>query len=234
MKTRFKIIVRGIGLFLAMLLQAFLAPFKWVCRKFVYWRLRPARSTLLLSHAQGKLSSVQLHQLDADMLRRGGLSPLFMLLFCVAILCGTNANGQLTATYSSNMLTAPLALQTTSSNLLTSQYNTNRIWQGRHLGIGMSFVGGSATNTGTIGFKFGVVYGGANGYKTTTTPFVITSTVNGTTPVIDWAVLPNYTAGPADSLVLLGITNAAVNVNPAGTNGSVYNVQVWLQTDTRP
>jgi len=156
---------------------------------------------------------------------------LFSLCLCASVV---SSEAQLAGTYSANMLTTPLALQTTSSNLLASQYTTNRIWQGRNLGIGMSFVGGSATNTGTIGFQFGVVSGGANAQKTTTKPFVITSTVNGTTAVVDWAVLPNNLVGPADSLVLLGVTNALANVNPAGTNGSVYNVQVWLQTDTRP
>lgn len=155
-----------------------------------------------------------------------------------AILCGLCAAGfsseaQLTGTYSSNMLTGPVVCQTTVSNLAVGLYNTNRIWQGRHLGIGMSFVGGSATNTGTVGFQFGVQFKGPNGFITTTKPFTVTSMANGMTPVADWAVLPNYTIGPADSLVLLGITNAAVNVNPAAS-GSVVVSNVWLQTDTRP
>ena len=143
------------------------------------------------------------------------------------------ASGQLTATFSSNCLAGPVTLTTTSSNLVSTQYNTNRVWQGRHLGIGMSFVGGSATNTGLIGFQFAVMENGVNQLKSTTQPFTITSVANGATPVLDWAVLPDYTLGPADALVLVGITNAAVNVNPAAA-GSVTVSNVWIQTDTRP
>ena len=152
---------------------------------------------------------------------------------CVLCVSALSSKAQVTGTYSSNCLTAPVTLQTASSNLLATQYNTNRIWQGRHIGIGMSFVGGSATNTGTIGFQFGVVANGVNALKSTTRPFTITSTANGATQVIDWAVLPNYTLGPADSIVLLGITNSAANVNPVAA-GSVTVNSVWIQTDTRP
>ena len=152
-----------------------------------------------------------------------------------AVLCASvaPARAQLTATYSSNLLTAPVVCQTASSNLAAGQYNTNRLWQGKNLGIGMAFAGGSATNTGTVGFQFGVQIHGVNGQLSTTRPFTITSTANGTTPVVDWGVLPSYTVGPADCLVLLGITNAAVNVNPAAA-GSVTISNVWLQMDTRP
>ena len=143
------------------------------------------------------------------------------------------AFGQLTDTYSSNCLTGPVTLTTTSSNLVSTQYSTNRVWQGRHLGIGMSFVGGSATNTGLIGFQFAVLENGVNQLKSTTRPVTITSVANGATPVVDWAVLPDFTLGPADALVLVGITNAAVNVNPAAA-GSVTVSNVWIQTDTRP
>lgn len=143
------------------------------------------------------------------------------------------SKAQLTGTYSSNCLTGPIMLLTTSSNLLSTQYSTNRIWQGRHIGVGMSFTGGSATNTGTIGFQFAVMVNGANNLKSTTRPFTITSTATGAAQVIDWAVLPNYTLGPADSLVLVGITNSAVNVNP-NPGGSVTVNSVWIQSDTRP
>jgi len=157
--------------------------------------------------------------------------------FVIAALClcasVVSSHAQLTGTYSTNCLPAPITLLTTSSNLLSTQYTTNRIWQGRNIGIGMSFVGGSATNTGTIAFQFGIVANGANALKTTTRPFTVVSTANGTTPVIDWAVLPNYTLGPADSIVLLGITNSLANVNPVAA-GSVTVNSVWIQTDTRP
>jgi hypothetical protein len=159
----------------------------------------------------------------------------FTLFASLCVLCASalSSRAQVTATYSSNCLTAPITLLTTSSNLISSQYYTNRLWQGRHLGIGMSFTGGSATNTGGIGFKFAIIGNGVNALKSTTTPFIVTSTANGATQVIDWAVLPNYTVGPADALVLVGITNAAVNVNPAAA-GSVTVSNVWIQTDTRP
>jgi hypothetical protein len=155
------------------------------------------------------------------------------IIVAAILMAARPVSAQLTGTYSSNCLAAPITLQTASSNLLSGQYNTNRVWQGRHLGIGMSFAGGSATNTGTIGFQFAVLENGTNNLKSTTRPFTFTSTANGTTPVIDWAVLPNYTLGPADSLVLAGITNAAVNVNPAAA-GCVTVSNVWIQTDTRP
>lgn len=161
---------------------------------------------------------------------------IYLASLCgLGVLCASalSSKAQLTDTYNSNMLTAPIVCQTTVSNLVVGQFNTNRIWQGRHLGIGMSFVGGSATNTGIVGFQFGVQFKGANGFITTTKPFTVISTANGTTPVADWAVLPNYTVGPADSLVLLGITNATVNVNPSAA-GSITVSNVWLQTDTRP
>lgn len=157
------------------------------------------------------------------------LPLLAISAFCLQI----SAFAQLTDTFSSNCLSGPVTLTTTSSNLVSTQYYTNRIWQGRHLGIGMSFAGGSATNTGMIGFQFAVMENGVNQLKSTTRPFTITSVANGATPVIDWAVLPDFTLGPADALVLLGITNAAVNVNPAAV-GSVTVSNVWIQTDTRP
>jgi hypothetical protein len=145
-----------------------------------------------------------------------------------------NAGAQTTATYSSNMVTIPIICQHATTNLAAGIAYTNRVWQGRNIGIGMSFWGGNASNNGTIGFQFGVVAQGANAQKTTTRPFTITSTVNGTTPVIDWAVIPATTLGPADSLILLGITNAAVNVNVGAAASSVLVSNLWLQTDTRP
>jgi hypothetical protein len=160
-------------------------------------------------------------------------SILAAALFQLSIGNPSSALGQTTPTYSSNCLAGPVTLLTASSNLLAAQYYTNRIWQGRNVGIGVTFAGGSATNTGGIGFQFGVLIGGTNGFKTTTRPFTITSTANGVTPVTDWSVLPNYTLGPADALVLLGVTNAAVNVNPVAA-GSVTVSSVWIQTDTRP
>jgi len=156
-----------------------------------------------------------------------------LVVSSLAVMPAPPASAQLTATYSSNLLTAPVICQTVSSNLPAGLYVTNRLWQGKNLGIGLSLVGGSATNTGTIGFQFGVQIHGVNGQLTTTRPFTITSTANGTNPVLDWAVLPSYTVGPADCLMLLAVTNAAVNVNPAAA-GSVTISSVWLQMDTKP
>jgi len=152
------------------------------------------------------------------------------LALCLPVV---SVRAQLTDTYSSNLLTAPVVCQTVLSNLPAGLYATNRLWQGKNLGIGLSLAGGSATNTGTIGFQFGVQIHGVNGQLTTTRPFTVTSTANGTNPVVDWGVIPSYNIGPADAIVLLGITNAAVNVNPAAA-GSVTVSNVWLQMDTRP
>ncbi|HEV2693424.1 MAG TPA: hypothetical protein VG347_11060 [Verrucomicrobiae bacterium] len=156
------------------------------------------------------------------------ISALLCILcaLCVEI----PARAQLTPTYYTNCLAIPaIQCQNTVTNLQLGQYNTNNIWQGRHIGIGLSFVGGASTNTGTIGFQF-AVRSKANGVITTTRPFTVTSTANGTIPVVDWAVIPNYNLGPADALVLLAITNATVNVPPSAGGITVSNV--WIQMDT--
>ena len=155
---------------------------------------------------------------------------LSFLLILSALSVPLSGQAQLTPTYYTNCLAVtPFQCQTVTTNLMTTQYNTNNIWQGRHIGIGMSFVGGASTNTGTVGFQF-AVRSRANGVITTTKPFTITSTANGTTPVTDWAVIPNYNLGPADALVLVAITNATVNVSPSA--GSIIVSNVWLQMDT--
>jgi hypothetical protein len=164
-------------------------------------------------------------------------SKIFLALALSACALAPRAQAQLTATYNSNMLTAPVVCQHTATNLAVTLFNTNRIWQGRNLGIAMSFWGGNASNNGAIGFQFAVLTRGAAGTNapmTTTRPFTITSAVNGVTPVVDWAVLPSYTVGPADALVLVGITNASVNINASYASGSVTVSNLWLQTDTRP
>jgi len=154
----------------------------------------------------------------------------------LSVLCASalSSRAQVTATYSSNMLTAPIVCQASSTNLAVGLYNTNRIWQSKNLGISMSFAGGSASNNGTIAFQFAVLTHGVNGQMTTTHPFTLISTANGTTPVVDWGVIPNYTVGPADAIALVGITNAAVNVNATYPSGSVTVSNLWLETDTRP
>jgi hypothetical protein len=155
----------------------------------------------------------------------------FLCVLC-ALCVEIPAQAQLTPTFYTNCLATgalPIQCQTVTTNLLPTQYTTNNIWQGRHIGIGVSFVGGASTNTGTVGFQF-AVRSRANGVITTTRPFTITSTANGTTPVTDWAVIPNYNLGPADALVLVAITNATVNVSPSA--GSITVSNVWLQMDT--
>lgn len=152
------------------------------------------------------------------------------ILSLLLILSAFAVRAQLTPTYYTNCLAAtPFLCNNTSTNLPAAVCVTNNIWQGRHIGIGMSFVGGASTNTGTVGFQF-AVRSRANGVTTTTKPFTITSTANGTTPVTDWAVIPNYNLGPADALVLVAITNATVNVSPSA--GSITVSNVWLQMDT--
>ena len=159
---------------------------------------------------------------------------LLALTAVAALALTSSAVAQTSSTYYTNCLAVvPLQCQTTSSNLLAFQYYTNNIWQGRHVGIGLNFAGGASTNTGTVGFQFAVRSRGANGLTTTTKPFTITSTANGTAAVTDWAVIPNYNLGPADALVLTAITNASVNVNPFA-GGSVVISNVWVQFDTRP
>lgn len=163
-------------------------------------------------------------------------APLPIIGLCV--LCASTfvpvARAQVTATYTSNMLTSPIVCQAATTNLAAGLYNTNRIWQGKHLGIAATFWGGASSNNGTIGFQFAVLTRGANGVMTTTKPFTFTSTANGTTPVNDWFVLPSYTVGPADAIALVGITNAAVNVNATYPAGSITVSNLWLETDTRP
>ena len=125
-------------------------------------------------------------------------------------------------------LTAPVTCLTATTNLPVSLLVTNTIPQGRHLGIGINLVGGDATNTGLVALQWKVKFAGANNLVTTTKPFITTFTATGTTAVRDWAVLPDYTLGPGDALILSGITNAAVNVGGAASSVTISNV--WLQT----
>jgi len=145
-----------------------------------------------------------------------------------------SAFAQVTSTYSSNMLTTPIVCQVATTNLAAGLYVTNRVWQGKNLGISMVFAGGAASNNGVIGFQFAVLTRGYNGVMTTTHPFTLTSTATGTTPVVDWGVIPSYTVGPADSIALVGITNATVNVNATYPAGSVTVSNLYLETDTKP
>jgi len=150
------------------------------------------------------------------------------------ILHPSSLQAQVTSTYSSNMLTTPIVCQLAATNLAAGLYNTNRVWQGKNLGISMAFTGGAASNTGTIGFQFAVLTRGSGGLMTTTHPFTLTSTVTGTTPVVDWGVIPSYTVGPADCIALVGITNSPVNVNATYPAGSVTVSSLYLETDTKP
>ena len=170
--------------------------------------------------------------------RRSGLKPALLNVLAFvglfAVLSRNTATAQVFDTYSSNMLNSPIVCQLATTNLAVGLYNTNRIWQGKNLGIAMAFSGGAASNNGTIGFQFAVLTHGINGQMTTTHPFTLTSTVTGTTAVVDWGVIPSYTVGPADAIALIGITNATVNVNATYPGGSVTVSNLWLETDTRP
>jgi len=154
---------------------------------------------------------------------------LWLILSALSVpLCG---HAQLASTFYTNCLAAgalPFQCSTITTNLLPAQYATNTVWQGRNLGVGVSFVGTAATNTGTIGFQF-AVRSQHNSVSTTTKPFTITSTANGTNPVSDWAVIPGYNLGPADALVLVAVTNSTVNVS---SGSSIIVSNVWLQMDT--
>ncbi len=138
------------------------------------------------------------------------------------------AHAQVTATVNTRAFVGPVECLATSTNLAASQLITNIFTPNKHIGIGVHLVGGASTNTGTVGLKFAVMYGGTNGpLKTTTTPIVATFTANGTTAVKDWYALPDYTLGPADGLCLVTITNAAVNVGL--TTSSVIVSNAWIE-----
>lgn len=119
--------------------------------------------------------------------------------------------------------------QTTTTNLAASLLVTNDVPQGQNLGIGVQFFGGNASNTATVGLQWRAQFAGTNKLLTTTTTFTTTHTGNGTTIVRDWAVIAPTTIGPADKLVLVGITNAVVNVNGSSTAGGIQVSNVWLQ-----
>jgi hypothetical protein len=158
---------------------------------------------------------------------------LAQLILVVAILCllaamAIPARAQVTATTSVNCISNPIVIQTVTSNLTSSQYAVQTVRQGRNLGIGMQYYGANATNTGTVGFQFGLKYG-TNTLLTTTKPITLTSAANGTTTVIDWGVIPAYTIGPADSIVLLGVTNNTFTGSGVG-NITISNVFLQWQS----
>ena len=96
MTYHYKHIFCSLWLLFHRLLSAALVPIKWIQRKFTLWRLEPARLALNRAFEQSRITSVQLHHLDAQILRRGGFHYLWMLLFCVALLTGPNVRAQLT------------------------------------------------------------------------------------------------------------------------------------------
>lgn len=199
----------------------------WIANKFTPLRERcPFHSTIG--------TAVTNHQCKKKIGHAGG--HVYALLLCLCVLCASvfSSRAQVTATYSSNMLTSPIVCQVATTNLATGLYNTNRVWQGKNLGISMVFAGGASSNNGSIIFEFAVLTRGPSGVMTTTHPFNLSSTANGTTPVIDWGVIPSTVLGPADCIALIGISNAAVNVNATYAAGSLTVSNLYLETDTRP
>lgn len=126
-------------------------------------------------------------------------------------------------------LTNLVNCQTVTTNLSGSQLITNDVPQNVNVGVGVQFFGGNASNTATVGLQWRVLFGGTNRLQTTTTTFTTTHTGNGTTIVRDWAVIPPTTIGPADKLVLVGITNAVVNVNGSSAAGGIQVSNVTIQ-----
>ena len=150
-------------------------------------------------------------------------------LLCAFAIPALAADQQGNPTYTAQAISGPVTLITTTSNLAASQTFTNSIRRG-HLGLGVVYNGGDATNTGVVGFRCRVVFGGTN--QTTTTPFTLTSTANGTTAVRDWMVVPDYTLGPGDQIILSTVTNAAVNIGGAGVGGATNSITVsnaWFE-----
>jgi hypothetical protein len=130
-------------------------------------------------------------------------------------------------------LTNTVNCQTVSSNLPASVLITNYIPQRQHIGVGVAFGGQNASNTGTVGLQWAPLWGGTNKLKSTTKTITTTHTANGTTAVLDWAIITDSALGPPDALVLVGITNAVVNVNSSSPAGGILfsnsPASVWLQ-----
>lgn len=106
-------IVGSLTWLLHLAIVAFLAPFKWLHRKFTLWRLEPARKTLRDAYGHGRLSSNLLHSLDADILRRGGFSYALLFLIGCALLFGRATHAQL----------VPSAFQTGAPNFWRDDTN---------------------------------------------------------------------------------------------------------------
>ena len=159
------------------------------------------------------------------------MKKLFIISLAALGLCASalNAPAQVTATINKSALGTPIECLTVTTNLPGPLLTTNIFTPGKHLGVGVILYGGNATNTGTTALQFNAMFGGTNGLvKTTTKPFTIPFTANGTTVVKDWYVIPDYTLGPCDGLVLGTITNATVNYSSV-SGGAVIVSNVWLE-----
>jgi hypothetical protein len=154
------------------------------------------------------------------------LIPSVMLLLLPA-LAALPAAAQVIPTYSVKCIKSNFVANTVTSNLHASLLITNVIGQGKHMGVGYSFVGGDATNTGLVGLQFDILFA-TNSLKTTTQPITVTGTANGVTAVIGWSVVPEYTLGPGDKIVLSSITNALANKGLSASNAITVS-NVWLE-----
>jgi hypothetical protein len=111
-----------IGSVLALLFSFILFVFR-VTRDWVCTKLRQAQSTLRLARADNHSTRVRMHWLDARMLARGGLSCLFMLLFCVALLGAPRASAQVSSLdlFSMSNATPIIAYGVTSNTFLLTR-----------------------------------------------------------------------------------------------------------------
>lgn len=154
---------------------------------------------------------------------------LLQLLLVVAVIgllgaIAMPANAQLTSTSVKAALTNVIMVDRAVTNFTGGQLITNAVSQGKHLGISYTYVGRDATNTGLFALRFKLLTAGANGLYTTSYT-TITDTANGTTPVVGWQVIPEYTLGPADKVVFAQFTNANANVGVAAAGcGMLTNV----------
>jgi hypothetical protein len=153
------------------------------------------------------------------------LSLITVALFLFALSVPLLA--QVTPTTATNIVAGPFLLTTTSTNLTSAQYRVIPVRQGKHLLIAPQYIGGDATNVGTLALQFKLGYNGGT-LTTTTKPITKTFTAGGAATVRDYAVITADTIGPADTIYLSTITNAAVNIG-ATAAGSITISNVILQ-----
>jgi hypothetical protein len=213
------------------LCHAVLYPFKWIHRQFTLWRLRPSRMSLLDAYGHGRLTSSLLHKLDADILRRGGLAALWMLLFCVALLTGPNVRAQLTNinypnyqsgqpnffyndTNYASFVSLAGAGQSWTAGATNAYIKTIRQNQGLSLFLAVWSTNTAASTTTNYTVKFDVT---GDGYTWTAgngaQPFIWTVPLAGKTPGTNvfWTNIPASTLSNVRKMQATAVTATASN-----------------------